>query len=93
MSTFRRGGPALAAGVFADKPEPTGSVELDAALAEHLADRDDWTVPAWVCGPEHHAGGWYPDVPAISKNEADRESPPAFRRRGIWIIARSLDRA
>jgi hypothetical protein len=95
-STLRRGGPGLAAQVFADGPAPTGSARLDAAfaaLADRLAIRDGWAVPAWVDDPKRQADGWYPDVPAIFKNEADLESPPAFRRRGIWITSRSLDRA
>ena len=39
-STLHRGGTGLAAQVFTDPPDPTGSVEVDAAfaaLAEHLA--------------------------------------------------------
>jgi hypothetical protein len=96
MSTFRRGGPPPAAGVFADEPEPTGSVELDAAfaaLAEYLADRDGWTAPAWVSDPARPAYGWYPDVPPSLKAEAERDSPPAFKTRGILITSLSLNRA
>jgi hypothetical protein len=96
MSTFRRGGPALASGVFADEPEPTGSVELDAAfaaLAEYLADRDGWTAPAWVSDPGRRAEDWYPDVPPSLRAEAERDSPPAFKTRGILITGLSLSRA
>jgi hypothetical protein len=96
MSTFRRGGPALAAGVFADEPDPTGSAELDAAfaaLAEHLARRDGWTAPAWVSDPARRADGWYPDVPPSLRAEAERDSPPAFKARGILITSLSLSRA
>jgi hypothetical protein len=95
-STLKRGGPGLAAGVFTDRPRPTGSKEVDAAfaaLAEHLAARDGWETPQWAMDPASHAGQWYPAVPDIFKEEADQESPPAFRARGIWITSRSLLRA
>lgn len=95
-SALRRGGPDLAAGVFADEPPRTGSVEVDAAfaaLAEHLAERDGWPTPAWAQDPSRRTAGWYPAVPAIFRAEADRESPGAFRRRGILITSRSLARA
>jgi hypothetical protein len=95
-STLRRGGPALASRVFADEPAATGSAGLDAAfaaLAEHLAGRDGWPVPAWAADPARRTEAWYPDVPAIFRAEAERDSPPAFRKRGVWITARSLDRA
>ena len=95
-STLRRGGPALAAEVFAAEPAPTGSVRVDAAfaaLADHLAERDGWPAPAWATDPARRADGWYPAVPAIFQAEADRDSPRAFRQRGILITGRSLNRA
>jgi hypothetical protein len=95
-STLRRGGTALAQQVFATEPAPTGSVELDAAfaaLADHLAERDGWPAPAWSMDPARRTTGWYPVVPMIFRAEADRDSPRAFRRRGILITGRSLDRA
>ena len=95
-STLRRGGTALAAQVFAAEPQATGSVQLDAAfaaLADHLAERDGWPAPAWATDPERRADGWYPAVPTIFRAEAMRDSPRAFRQRGILITGRSLDRA
>ncbi|HLR96311.1 MAG TPA: hypothetical protein VK053_17440 [Jiangellaceae bacterium] len=95
-SASRRGGPDLAAGVFTDEPPHTGSVEIDAAfaaLAEHLAERDGWPTPAWASDPSRRTTAWYPSVPAIFHADADRESPEAFRRRGILITSRSLSRA
>ena len=92
-STRRRGGPALAAGVFADEPGGTGSAEVDAAfaaLADYLADRDGWQASAWAFDPSRSTSAWYPAVPAIFHADADRESPEAFRRRGILITSRSL---
>ena len=71
-------------------------MEVDAAfaaLAEHLAERDGWDVPAWVQDSWRVAAGWLPSVPSIFHADALRESPRAFRERGIFITARSLDRA
>lgn len=95
-STFRRGGVTLAAEVFSEEPASTGSARLDAAfaaLADHLAERDGWTAPAWSLDPARRTDGWYPAVPAIFRAEAERDSPRAFRQRGILVTGRSLDRA
>ncbi len=95
-STLRRGGPTLAAEVFAAKPAPTGSARLDAAfaaLADHLAEHDGWPAPVWAVDPARRTDGWYPEVPAIFQAEADGDSPRAFRERGILITRRSLNRA
>lgn len=95
-STLRRGGAELASGVFRADPAPTGSRKVDAAfgaLADHLAQRDGWAAPSWVMDPIRRTARWYPDVPTIFREEARRDSPPAFRRRGIFITGRSLSRA
>lgn len=95
-SALRRGGPGLATGVFADEPPHTGSVEVDAAfaaLADYLAERDGWQTPGWALDSSRRTTTWYPAVPAIFHADADRESPEAFRRRGILITSRSLARA
>lgn len=95
-SALRRGGPSVAADVFAEEPEPTGAVQLDAAfaaLAEHLAERDGWQTPAWARDQARQTAPWYPGVPTIFHTVADRESPRAFRQRGILITDRSLSRA
>ncbi len=95
-SALRRGGPDLAARVFADEPPRTGSAGVDAAfaaLAEYLAERDGGQTPGWALDPSRRTTSWYPAVPAIFHADADRESPEAFRRRGILITSRSLARA
>lgn len=95
-SVLRRGGPAVAAEVFTDEPEPTGTAQLDAAfaaLADHLAERDGWEPPSWALDATRRTQTWYPAVPAIFRADAERESPRAFRQRGILITARSLARA
>lgn len=95
-SAIRRGSLALGTKVFEDEPERTGSQEIDAAfaaLADHLAERDGWAAPAWTQDPSRVTSAWYPSVPLIFRGEAERESPRAFRERGIFITARSLARA
>lgn len=95
-STLRRGGSELARDVFAAEPPRTGSVEVDAAfaaLAAYLSERDAWPIPTWALDSSRRTDGWYPGVPVIFRAEADRESPEAFRRRGILITSRSLARA
>lgn len=95
-SVLRRGGPDLAAEVFAEEPPGTGAVELDAAfaaLAEYLAERDGWQTPGWALDASRRTAAWYPAVPLIFRADADQESPEAFRRRGILITSRSLARA
>jgi len=95
-STLRRGGPGLAATVFDDEPPRTGSPEIDAAfaaLAEFLADRDGWPVPAWALDGDRRVESWYPEVPWFDRAEAEESSPAPFRARGIYITTRSLARA
>lgn len=95
-SVLRRGGPGAAAEVFTDEPPRTGANELDAAfaaLADYLAERDGWPAPAWVHESSRRTTTWYPGVPEIFRPEADSGSPDAFRRRGILITPRSLERA
>lgn len=95
MSTLRRGGPDLAAGVFADEPPHTGAVQIDAAfaaLADYLAERDGWEPPVWAQDEARRTAAWYPLVPEMFRTDAEQESPDAFRERGIFITLRSLAR-
>lgn len=95
-STLRRGGVKLAAQVFTTEPTRTGAPEIDAALAalaDYLADRDGWQAPSWALDPTRRVDRWYAAVPQIFHQDADRESPEAFRSRGIYITKDSLKRA
>ena len=95
-SCVRRGGVALGAQVFRREPVPTGSTQLDAAfaaLAEHLAVRDSWPVPPWAARTARRTDRWYVAQSPAFYAEADQQSPPAFRSRGIYISANALDRA
>lgn len=95
-SAIRRGGLDLGARVFEREPQRTGADELDAAfaaLADHLAARDGWTAPVWASDPSRCTERWYPSQSSAFYAEADRQSPPAFRRRGVFIGANALNRA
>jgi hypothetical protein len=80
-----------------EKPDQTGSPLIDAylaALAEHLATEVGLAVPAWVEDPNRFLTKWWieSDVPS-ARPTALAQSPAAFRRRGIFISERALERA
>lgn len=96
-STRTRAGASVAAQVFDDVPQPTGSVRVDAAiasLAEHLADRDGWRAPAWVNQADRYLSvPWYLDSSPLFKAEADAAPVPAFARHGVRVSPLALERA
>ena len=65
-----------------------------AAMAEYLARRDGWTVPAWAALPEREAWPWWfvTDLRGLHPR-ALVESPSSFRRRGVFITDGALERA
>lgn len=96
LSVLRREGVGAAAELFADEPALTGNDGVDAAfaaLAEHLARRDGWTAPAWTADPSRETlHFWFiDDLPGL-RAWALRESPAAFRRRGVFIGEKALER-
>src|SRR5271170_949874 len=57
-----RAGPAVASLRFSREPSATRSAEVDAALAalaEYLARRDYWPLPAWAHKPGRYSGKWW----------------------------------
>lgn len=95
-SRLRNAGLDAAAATFADEPAPTGDSKIDAALgalAEHLARRDDWPVPAWAMKDSRFTDDWWfvTELPGMHPWSL-RESPLSFRRRGIFIAANGLAR-
>jgi hypothetical protein len=96
QGVLRRDGVAAAAELFAAEPAPTGHDGVDAAfaaLAEHLARRDGWAIPSWTDGPSRETlHFWFiDDLPGL-RAWALRESPAAFRRRGVFIGENALER-
>jgi hypothetical protein len=81
---------------IAERPEPTGEERHDAflgALAEPLAMRHGLERPAWSVEPYRFLDRfWFvsevPGFRAISLAQA----PAAFKRRGVFIPERSLER-
>lgn len=63
------------------------------ALAEHIAMLHRLQNPPWATAPDRFlASWWFPvDNPAYDA-VAIRESPPAFRRRGIFLPSSMLER-
>lgn len=95
-STYRRGGADLAKQVFAKEPPPTGYTAIDtalAALADWFATRDGWDPEPWVSDPTRTVLCWFPDLLEMDRREALSDSPPAFKKRGIFITRRGLSRA
>lgn len=95
-SRLRHGGVDAAGRLFDEAPERTGDTRVDAAfaaLAEHLARRDDWPVPPWVREPSRSTDVWWfvSELPGMHP-WALRESPLSFRRRGVFITANALER-
>lgn len=88
--------PALRQPAIDDEPAWLDDPRLDAylaALAEHVAARHDLTRPAWTVQPGRFLDRfWFPGDVRGFRAMAVAESPAAFRRRGVFIAAASLDR-
>jgi hypothetical protein len=64
-----------------------------AALAEHLARTHSIAIPAWTAQQRRTLDHmWFPGVAPGFRATALRESPAAFRRRGIFIARGALTR-
>jgi hypothetical protein len=95
-SVMRLHGVDTATAMFGDAPDPTGDVRIDAAfaaMAEYLARRDGWLVPAWACDPAREAMPWWfvTELRGLHPR-AFVESPLPFRRRGVFITTGALER-
>jgi hypothetical protein len=83
--------------MISSKPAHTGSAVLDAYLAgvaEQLSNEAGLPAPAWVEDPDRFLPRWWieSDVPS-ARPTAVAQSPAAFRRRGIFVSERVLERA
>jgi hypothetical protein len=92
----RRVGVDQASRRFDAEPGATGSAEVDAglaAMAEHLARRDGWPAPAWTRQPARYTDHWWFVTPLRGMHAtALQQSPPSFRKRGVFITADALSR-
>jgi hypothetical protein len=78
-----------------EEPPPTGDERWDvflAALAEHLAAKDDRRGPGW-CERRHLHQFWFPFNTRLARTEAIVHAPAAFRRRGVMIARAELEAA
>jgi hypothetical protein len=94
LSVLRHEGVATAGRMWRDAPEPTGDIRVDAAfaaMAEHLARRDGWPVPAWTQGREAVPWWFVTELRGLHPR-ALVESPLSFRRRGVFITRDALER-
>ena len=96
-SVLRHAGIPAAAGMWSAAPRGTGDGRVDAAfaaMAEYLARRDGWAVPAWAALPEREAWPWWfvTDLRGLHPR-ALVESQSSFRRRGVFTTSGALDRA
>lgn len=83
--------------LLAQKPPRTESALIDAylaAIAEYLSNEVGLTAPAWVEDPDRFLRQWWieGDVPS-ARPTAFAQSPAPFRRRGIFVSERALERA
>jgi hypothetical protein len=63
------------------------------AMAEHLARACGLGIPSWATSGERMLDHmWFPGVAPGFRPTALRESPAAFRRRGIFIARGALTR-
>lgn len=95
-SEAQRVGTEQASRRFDEEPPATGSAEVDAglaALAEHLARRDGWHARAWVGAAGRYTRHWWFVTPLKGMHAtALQQSPPSFRKRGVFITADALSR-
>ena len=95
-SVLRHQGSPAAAGMWTQAPARTSDLRIDAAfaaLAEHVARRDGWPVPAWTQDPTREAQPWWfvAELGGLHPR-ALVESPSSFRRRGVFITSDALER-
>lgn len=94
LVTEVEGAPAARA-LLADRPVPAGQRvdALLAGLAEHVATAHGLPRPAWVTEPDRFLNTWwFPHRRRAFDAMAVRDSPAAFRRRGIFLCPSMLER-
>ena len=81
---------------LAERPPPTGDARHDAflgALAEHLAAASGIERAGWACEPDRFLGQfWFVSEMKGFRATLLADAPAAFRRRGIFVSRRSLER-
>ena len=76
-----------------EEPCGTGDDRWDvflAALAEHLASRDEHAAPTWA-EQRSLRQLWFPFNTRAARVDALVHAPAAFRRRGVYVAPQELD--
>lgn len=89
--SLTRADAALRVALTVTPPPSTGDVRWDALIAGLVAhDLNGLPQPAWVHDPDRRAADWFVDDVEELHDEIRRRTPPAFKRRGVFIDAREL---
>jgi len=78
-----------------DEPPPLGDELWDvllAALAEHLAAKNDLAPPAWTESRVLRRP-WFPAELRVQRADALVRAPAAFRKHGVYLSAADLEAA
>jgi hypothetical protein len=81
--------------LLADEPPSTGDERWDAllaALAEHLAAKDDLAPPDWA-ELRILRRPWFPAQLRVQRADALVHAPAAFRKHGVYLSAADLEAA
>ncbi len=92
LEEYRHEPAAERAELLRDEPPTTGNEQWDvflAALAEHLATRDDQGVAAWA-HERRLATFWFPFQGPAARVDAIVHAPASFRSRGIFVAPQEL---
>jgi len=92
LEEYRHEPPDVRRALLLDEPPTTGDERWDvflAALAEHLATRDDRGAPAWA-HDRHLRQFWFPFNTRAARADALVYAPVSFRRRGIFVAPQEL---
>ena len=79
--------------LLSEEPRGTGDERWDvflAALAEHLAARDQRAAPRWA-EQRSLRQLWFPFNTRAARVDALVHAPAAFRRRGVYVAPQELD--
>lgn len=79
-----------------EAPPLTGDARYDALIAavvESACVSNAAPTPAWVYEPTRSVEKWYLTEVESLHEDADRETPPIFRRHGVFILEDELSRA
>lgn len=79
-----------------DAPILTGDERYDALIAAVVEDccvNRAVATPPWVYEPQRSVQPWYVAGLNSLRADADRETPPVFRRHGVMILAQEFARA